>query len=526
MKRTLTILLVCFFHQTASLHAENSSELSFHQLENRFSQSIQKHTLSNGIRVILMKNGITPTLACYLKIGVGSSDEPFDQAGVAHFLEHLLFKGTRELGTNNFDKEEPYLEQISRVGERIDRMKTKLLDPLLTDERKKNLRSKLRKNQRLLKSLQRLVRKFVISEEDSQAYSLAGQVGYNAYTSTDVTNYQILLPKNRLKLWAWLESSRLLQPVFREFYIERKIIQEERKMRYDSKPSSLLYELFVKTAFGMSPYGKPVIGFASNIPNLRLKDTENFFKDRYVTSKMVIALVGDLDFEPTLKIVKRYFERIPRKEPGEFPAIQYEIPKGRKTAKLVAEHTPYLITGWYKPALFHKDHIVFEIINKLLTGGINSRLVKRLVIKDKLVQAVRSYTGIPGEKLRNSYAIFATPYSHAKYTDTLGAINEEIETLKREGPEKKELERVKIGYYSGLVSSLESNAGLANSLSYYELMLNDYAHFFRSIQRINNVSSTDIQRVLKKYFKEEENVTVSIQKPGASEPITQTKQAK
>ncbi len=489
-----------------------ASDINFGQIEKRFAKNIKKHTLSNGIRVILMKNGITPTIACYLKIGVGASDEPFDQAGTAHFLEHLLFKGTPQLGTKNFNKEKVYLKQISHVGERIDRNQTKLFDPLLPKKQKNVLQASIKKDKVLLKSLQQLVRKFIISEEDSQAYSLAGQVGYNAYTSSDVTNYQIQLPKNRLELWAWLESSRLLQPVFREFYIEREIIQEERKMRYDSKPSSLLYEIFVKTAFGMSPYGKPVIGFASNISNLRLKETRDFFESRYVPTKMVITVVGDIQFESSLAIIKKYFERIPPRESAEFPAIQHNRRKGRKVAELLVDHTPYMITGWYKPSIFHQDYTTFEVINELLTGGVNSRLVKRLVIQEKLVQSIRSYTGVPGEKLGNTYAIFLTPYSEKKYAKVLDVINKEIRKLEKEGSRLEELKRVKVGYYAKLISSLESNAGLADSLSYYELMLNDYQYFFRSIKILNQISSKDIQRVLKKYFLQENNVTVSIKK--------------
>ena len=489
-----------------------ASDIDFGSIEKRFAKNIKRYTLSNGIRVILMKNGITPTIACYLKIGVGASDEPFDEAGTAHFLEHLLFKGTPQLGTKNFNQEKVYLKQIFYVGERIDRNQTKLLDPLFPKNQRQTLQTKINKDKALLKSLQQLVRKFIISEEDSQAYSLAGQVGYNAYTSADVTNYQIQLPKNRLELWAWLESSRLLQPIFREFYIEREIIQEERKMRYDSKPSSLLYELFIKTAFGMSPYGKPVIGFASNISNLRLKNTRRFFESRYIPKKMVITVVGDIQFKESLAIIKKYFKRIQPRESAEFPAIKHEKHKGRKTAELLADHTPYMITGWYKPSVFHKDYTTFEVLNKILTGGVNSRLVKRLVIQDKLVQSIRSYTGIPGEKLNNAHAIFVTPYSEKKYSRVLDVINEEIRKLEKEGPTAEELQRVKVGYYAELISSLESNTGLADSLSYYELMLNDYRYFFKSIKILNQISPEDIQRVLKKYFLEENNITVSIKK--------------
>ena len=133
-----------------------------------------------------MKNGITPTIACYLKIGVGASDEPFDQAGTAHFLEHLLFKGTLQLGTTDFSKEKIYLKQIFFVGERIDRNQQYCLT-LFYLKIKNGIILKIKKDKSLLKSLHQLVRKFIVSEEDSQAYSLAGQVGYNAYTSADVT---------------------------------------------------------------------------------------------------------------------------------------------------------------------------------------------------------------------------------------------------------------------------------------------------------------------------------------------------
>ena len=526
MKKSLRSVILCFLvlsqvlsqdfllTKPAAVKSKTAAlEPDFQGLYKRFAKNIKRYTLSNGIRVILMKNGVTPTAACYLKIGVGASDEPFDQAGTAHFLEHLLFKGTKKVGTKDFSREEIYLRQIAVVGERIDKNRLVLLDPLLPGQKKKKLKAKIKKDQILLKSLEHLSRKFMINEEDARIYSLAGEVGYNAYTSSDVTNYQIQLPNNRLELWAWLESSRLLEPVLRSFYTEREVIQEERKMRYDSKPSSLLYELFLKTAFGLSPYGKPVIGFSNNIPRLKLKDTKEFFKTRYIPSKMVIAIVGDIQFKSTIKILKKYFERLPSRKSAEFPPIQYENPKGRKTAELRAEHTPYLITGWYKPSIFHKDHLTFEVLADLFTGGINSRLVKRLVVQEKLVQSIRYYAGIPGEKLENLHAFFITPYAQESYPKILAIINEEILKLKEKGPTKQELKRVKTKQYASLISSLESNAGLADSLSYYELMLNDYKTFFKYMTRLNQIKTKDIQAALDAYFKDENNITVSIKKP-------------
>jgi predicted Zn-dependent peptidase len=237
----------------------------------------------------------------------------------------------------------------------MDFIKRQIDDPL-TDDKNRNLYTqKISEIQNKMKTAEENAGKYIISEEDSRVYSFAGQVGYNAYTSEDVTNYQIKLPKNRLELWSYMESSRFKDPIFREFYQEREVIQEERKMRFDSNPQALLYELFNATAFGMSPYGKPVIGFANNIPNLTLKDTQNFYNTYYIPSRMVIAITGDLEFDETIQVIKKYFESIPERPDSPFPPIKYTMQLGRKTAELNAEYTPYMITGWNKPALRHPD---------------------------------------------------------------------------------------------------------------------------------------------------------------------------
>ncbi len=491
---------------------KSNSHLDIADLENIFQQRIKKYRLDNGIRVVLMKNGINPTMACYLKIGVGSADEPFQKAGAAHFLEHLLFKGTNKLGTTNFRKEKVYLNQIKAIGERLDNQERMLLNPLLRQKDKEKIQNKKEQDQQLLTKLDKLSSVFRISEEDSQAYSAAGEYGYNAYTSADLTNYQIQLPKNRLELWAWLESNRFLKPVFREFYTERKIIQEERKMRYDTKPSSLLLELFVKTAFGMSPYGKPVIGFASNIPRLKQSDVEAFFAEHYIPSRMVITIVGDIEFEPTLSTIKKYFSKIPTKETPQFPPIEFVPTPGRRTAILSADNSPYLITGWYRPSMYDKDDILFDIVSKLLTEGLSSRLVKRLVIQEELVQSIDSYSAFPGSKIDSIFPIIATPYKEQDYDKVQKIIQEELQLLAEKGPTKQELEKVKNQFYAEITSSLESNSGLAEALSYYEVLLDDYKVFFTYLRAVQQINPKDIQRVIRTYFIEDKNTTVWIKK--------------
>lgn len=471
-------------------------------------KNIRKRTLPNGIRVILMRQPSSPTIACYLKIGVGSANESFDQAGTAHFLEHLLFKGTPSMGTTNYAEEKKLLEKIESTGERLDSLERALLNPLITPAERNGLKKRMAEQEKILAGLQAEAQKFVISEEDSQAYSLAGQVGYNAYTTTDVTNYQIKLPANRLAMWAELESNRFLNPVLREFYPERKVIQEERRMRYDSRPTSLLYELFLKTAFGMSPYGKPVIGFEKSMHRLRLRETRQFFERNYIPSRMVITIVGQLEFDEAFATIEKYFGRLKARSTPEFPPTVYESQRGRRIAWLEAKNSPAMITGWSRPPAMHDDDKALEVLSRLLGDGQTSRLVNRLVIQDKLVGDVKVGSSTPGEKLDTQFTIFADVFDATNYPAVEKAIAEELERLRTLGPTAEELEKIKNRYIAEIVQTLSHNAGMADTLSYYELLLNDYQKLFSSLEEINEVDATKIKNVVEKYFIDSRNTTV------------------
>lgn len=480
------------------------------KIRKEFDARTKRYVLKNGIRVILFQNKVSPTIACYLKIGVGSANEPFDLAGTAHFLEHLLFKGTRVIGTTDFEKEEPYLKEIEKLGNEMDFLKRQIDDPLTDESNRKLYIKKVSEIQIKLMAAEKNESKYIISEEDSKVYSSAGQVGYNAYTSEDVTNYQIKLPKNRLELWSYMESNRFLGPIFREFYQEREVIQEERKMRFDSNPQSLLYELFNSTAFGMSPYGKPVIGYANNIPNLTLKNTQDFYNTYYIPSRMVITISGDIEFNEAIEILKKYFEQIPERPDSPFPPIKYTMPLGRKTAELNAEHTPFMITGWYKPAMRHPDNPVYEVLSRILADGQTSRLVNKLVIQEKLAQSVSVYSGVPAEKLENQFSVFVAPYKEEDYDKIYELLKTEFNDIIKNGVKEQEITRVKNRIYVDMVESLNSNAGMADLMSYNELMMQDYKYLFTYLEQIQSITSQDIQRVAKATFIEKNNTTVRI----------------
>lgn len=506
----IAIPLFCILGALSALQAGGATAETFDVAGFRKAaeKNIRKKTLPNGMRVILMRQPSSPTIACYLKIGVGSANESFDQAGTAHFLEHLLFKGTPTMGTTNYPEEKKLLEKIESTGERLDSLERALLNPLITDKERSNLKKRMAEQEKLLASLQAEAQAFVISEEDSQAYSLAGQVGYNAYTTTDVTNYQIKLPANRLAMWAELESNRFLNPVLREFYPERKVIQEERRMRYDSRPTSLLYELFLKTAFGMSPYGKPVIGFEKSMHRLRLRETRQFFERNYIPSRMVITVVGELEFDEAFATIEKYFGRLKARPTPEFPPTVYEPQRGRRIAWLEAKNSPTMITGWARPPAMHDDDKALEVLSRLLGDGQTSRLVNRLVIQDKLAGDVKVGSSTPGEKLDTQFTIFADVFDAASYPAIEKAIAEELERLRTNGPTAEELQKIKNRYIAEIVQTLSQNAGMADTLSYYELLLNDYQKLFSSLEEINEVDAAKIKAVVAKYFTDGRNTTV------------------
>ncbi|HNL09481.1 MAG TPA: pitrilysin family protein [Turneriella sp.] len=506
----IAIPLFCILGALSALQAGGATAETFDiaGFRKAAEKNIRKKTLPNGMRVILMRQPSSPTIACYLKIGVGSANESFDQAGTAHFLEHLLFKGTPTMGTTNYPEEKKLLEKIESTGERLDSLERALLNPLITDKERSNLKKRMAEQEKLLASLQAEAQAFVISEEDSQAYSLAGQVGYNAYTTTDVTNYQIKLPANRLAMWAELESNRFLNPVLREFYPERKVIQEERRMRYDSRPTSLLYELFLKTAFGMSPYGKPVIGFEKSMHRLRLRETHQFFERNYIPSRMVITVVGELEFDEAFATIEKYFGRLKARPTPEFPPTVYEPQRGRRIAWLEAKNSPTMITGWARPPAMHDDDKALEVLSRLLGDGQTSRLVNRLVIQDKLAGDVKVGSSTPGEKLDTQFTIFADVFDAASYPAIEKAIAEELERLRTNGPTAEELQKIKNRYIAEIVQTLSQNAGMADTLSYYELLLNDYQKLFSSLEEINEVDAAKIKAVVAKYFTDGRNTTV------------------
>ncbi|GBF49569.1 Zn-dependent peptidase [Leptospira ryugenii] len=449
----------------------------------------------------MMKRGTSPTLALYIKFLVGGADESPEVAGTAHLLEHMLFKGTKNVGTLDYQKEEKYQKQIEVWGSRLDDLKLKERALLLRGQTvPKELTTEIQTLSRRLRNLIELQDPLILKNEDSYIYEQNGEVGFNAYTSHDVTNYQIQLPSNRLEVWAKIESDRLKHPVLREYYTERDVVIEERRMRTEDSGAGVLRERFFSIAFESHPYRKPVIGYPTALPFLKIEDTIAFFKEHYTPDKMVISIVGDVDFVETESIIKKYFSDLPKGKESSPLKVEEKQYLGEKRFTVIHPSSEQMMIAWLKPPYPHPDNASFEVLSNLLSQGAGSRLQKRLVLEEKLVNSIGAANGYPGERFQNLFAIFIKPQSGADLTKIESIIWEELRKIQEEGAKEEELKKIKNQMISDFIRTMDDNGTIADLLSYYELLYGNWKHIFQQYEEIQKVKSADLSKICKDYL--------------------------
>jgi predicted Zn-dependent peptidase len=448
-----------------------------------------EHQFANGLKLLVVERHETPIVSAYITIGVGSVHETSETRGVAHLLEHMLFKGTETLGTTDYTKEKPLLEAIEKVGSNLDAMRLQEgADPVEVEALEKEL-----------KDLQAEHKQYVVKDVFSNLYSENGGVGYNAFTSKDLTTYLISLPSNKLELWALLESDRMRNPVLREFYTERDVIHEERRRSYDTNPRRKHYEKLVTNAFTVHPYRNPIIGWHSDIANLSPQKTREFLHKYYAPVNTVIALVGDIQSADAVALVERYFGDL---EPGtQAPRVAAIEPEqsGEKRVDEIFDAEPRLAIAWHKPTMPHKDDYTFDLIDQLLGNGRTSRLYRSLVQEQQLATSVSVY-GAPGSRYPNLFVIDAIP-RHPHTTEELEvAIYAELDRLKNELVDEAELTKVRNRLVTDQLRQLRSNSGLARLLTSYQSLGGDWRYIATFAQEIDKLSAEDIKAVANKYF--------------------------
>ena len=485
---TITLLALC----APGIHAAT--------LEDK----VVEHTMKNGMKLLLVERHTSPTVSAWIRFRVGSADERSDERGIAHLLEHMLFKGTTTLGTKDFAAEKPILDSIEATAQALTAEKAK---------REKSDSVKIAELEKQLTKLEADASKYVIKDEFFELYSKNGGTGYNAFTSRDGTTYLISLPSNKLELWAAIESDRLQNAVLREFYTERSVVMEERRRSYDADPESKLWETFVAASFLTHPYGQPTIGWMSDIENLTRTKAEQFFHNYYAPNNAIVAIVGDINTRETIALVERYFGAI---KPGkEVPPITAQEPKqaGERRIELIAEAEPTMMIGFHKPGIATPDDYVFDVITMILGSGRTSRFYKKLVIEAQLATEIGAFDA-PGDRYPNLFIVSANPRAPHTVKEVEDAIQAELDLLKTTPVSERDLQRIlnKIEYEEA--RRMGTNGGLARNLTEYEATTGSWRYMTENRGKIAKVTPADIQRVAAAYFTRENRTVGFITKKG------------
>lgn len=464
---------------------------------------VVKHVLPNGMTFLFLARRGAPTISFVTHFRAGGVDEWTGISGTAHLFEHMLFKGSHTIGTNNLAAEQALFPVIDAAA---DSFTAEFRKGAMADS------ARLLRFRERVKALEDSARTFVVSNELDRILTENGAVGLNASTSNDVTNYYFSLPANRAQLWFILESDRLRSPVLREFYSERDVVMEERRLRTETQPFGMLLEEYLEAAFRAHPYGRPVVGHASEIQAVSRTSALEYFHRFYGPNNAVVAIVGDINVDSMKTWATRYFADIPAGE-AHRPVVTQEPPqRGERRISVEFDANPLLLIGYHVPSARHPDAPALQVLSQVLTGGRTSRLFQRLVIRDRVATNIGAFQ-FPGSLYPRLFTFQGVPIAPHTTEEIETAVYEEIDRIQRDPPTDEELQRVRNQAEAGSIQRLQSNFGLAFQLSNSEALWYDWRRTFRDQAALARVTAADVQRVARTYFTPTNRTVATLVRP-------------
>ncbi len=481
------------------LHAELSKDPI-----KEFPSRVKKITLKNGLRVLLVERPASPTVSFAFFIRTGALDDGGGKSGLAHMFEHMLFKGTKTIGTKDFAKESLVLKEIDAAAAALQREQ---------DKGAKADVAELKRLQASVNEKEQEDQALIVPEEYWQIYERAGAQDFNAATGYDFTTYTISLPSNQVKLWMAMESDRMKNPVLREFYKERDVVMEERRLRIDNSPQGKLSEAFLAAAFMVSPYRRPIVGWESEISRVTRSDAEEFFKTHYDVSRLVVGIAGGFRSDEMEGMLKEAFGAISSHPEGTAPFVSQEPAQdGERRVDVDYDAEPQLLVGYHRPGMLHPDSVALDVISELLGSGRTSRFNRNIIEKKKIAVSAWAGSSYPGERDPNLFALGGEPRSPHTTADLEKALYAELEELKKNGPSAFELSKVKTNLEASVIRALSSNLGLASQLAYYEAVGGDWALLLKNLEQIRAVTAEDVKRVAGIYLTPSNRTVATLKK--------------
>ncbi|HKI84561.1 MAG TPA: pitrilysin family protein [Candidatus Krumholzibacteria bacterium] len=462
----------------------------------KLEKDISTFTLDNGLKFIVVERHDSPVFSYVSMCKVGSVNEVPGITGLAHMFEHMAFKGTDVIGTKDYSKEKKALDAVDEAQAAW--WQTKLKGA--SDE-------EIAKAKEAMQKAEEVADEYVVKNEFGSIVEQAGGTGLNASTASDVTTYFYNLPSNKLQLWAYLESQRYIHPVLREFYKERDVVEEERRMRTESSSFGRLLEEFITTAYKAHPYGQPTVGHMSDLEAFTRKDALKFHAKYYVPGNVVMCLVGDVDPKEVQSLAKKYFGPW-KAAPVPEPVRTVEPPQiAERTVTLKDPGQPLLVMGYHKPAASSPDDAAFDVLTEVMANGRSSRLYKKLVKEEQSAVSVGAFTGFPGQLYPGLFLTFAVPAKGFTAAQCESSILKEFDKAKSGDITAEELEGAKTRLKANWIRQVRSDTGMAQTLCSAQVILGDWQKALSYPSEVDAVTLDDLQRLCKTYLIEK-NLTV------------------
>ncbi|MCI0342951.1 MAG: insulinase family protein [Planctomycetales bacterium] len=462
------------------------------------SLEVSEEVLPNGLRVLVAERHRVPRVFCAIFVGTGAAAEKSGKTGLAHLLEHMLFKGTRAIGVLDLGKDAGFIAKADTVM-----LEAYRLEQRARDARRRGLEpekadvqaiERLRAEHKAIAAEQK---KILRSEELWTMYLTNGGTALNASTGQDSTQYFVELPANKIELYFWLESDRLLNAVFREYYFEVDVVKEERRMRTESTPTGMVREEFGASFWGGHPYHRPVVGWMADLDVVTRQDAEDYFRLHYVPENMTAVFVGDAKPTDVFALARRYLGRLPRgTRAREAVVVPGPNPTGEKRMLAKAAAPDSVEIRWPAVATAHPDGYALDLLAEIFSGR-SGRLYRRLVEEKKL--ALEADGSSSQSVYGGTFSVTGRPQKGVAHADLEAALLAEVAAAAEAPPEPAEWERVQNAMESRIVQGLESNQGVAFLLG-RAAVAGDWREATRALERFRAVWPEDLPRVAKAYL--------------------------
>jgi predicted Zn-dependent peptidase len=466
---------------------------------------VQEYVLPNGLKLLMIPKKGDPNIAAGWIARVGSVNERPGITGLSHLFEHMMFKGTHAIGTSDINKDLKLMAQLDAVKAKIreeeqEQVRRFRLGEISDLQDPKNRTSRHNELLQELADIQKQSKDLIIQNEFDKIYTSAGASGMNAATSEDFTVYFINVPANKLELWFWMESDRLRNPVFREFYAERDVVHEERRMRTDSTPTGKFEEQFNAMFWTSSPYSWPVLGWPSDLFGITREEALAYYAVNYAPNNASACLVGDFDPARAKELADRYFGRLKRNEQPQPPVRTREMEQmAEKRMIAFAETNPQVEIRYHSVADGHVNEPALVVLGALLSGR-TGRLYKSLVLDQQI--ATSASAGQNGMKWEGYFSLngVAKPGNAPEQVEQ--ALYKELEKLQKEKVADRELQKIKNQFAADNFRRLDDQFNLM-----LQILISESNRGWQSLnedpKKIAAVTAEDIQRVANIYFKPE-----------------------